>query len=72
MNQQDFALLIGHRLVLDALGDDVRFSYLERHIPITEIYCEISLVNKEEFTGVSVPIPDKFSLNLRDFNVAIV
>ena len=68
LKQHQMHFLVCDRPVLDTSWDDKYLACLECFDTISELYLECALDDVEKFVFILVGVPDKFSLDLSDFD----
>jgi hypothetical protein len=71
-NEHDFAFSRCEGLVLYALWNHKHFSRFELYAVTTELNSHFALEDNEYLVCMSVAVPDKLALNLRQFELVIV
>src|SRR6267142_3139696 len=60
------------RLVLDAAGDDVHLTGLQRHLAVAQVDGQLPVHHDEDLVGLGVLVPDELALDLHDLEMVVV
>jgi hypothetical protein len=62
LEQQDVRLLVGHRAVFDAAGDDEELALLQPDVTVPEFHAEAALHDEEQLVLAVMLVPDELAL----------
>src|ERR1700722_91620 len=72
LDQQQFYLLLGVRLVFDAPGDNEHFAGRQANRAVAEIDPQRTLDHKEGLIGVLVIMPNEIALQLHELELIVI